>query len=306
MSEFRIATRDELWSRGVLFERRLSHGMAEDRGAEIVASNAPERSLVDACDALMESMRPVVARFTDARVRAVATVREIASHVIAEATMTVAMRGLSIVTTPQDALEDVAMLRALAAQAPAVDRPLLPIVWLNGSAAVLLHEAAGHAAEHDAAPVDWPSWLSVEDDPPFDVDDAGAPAERRDLLRQRPSCLRRASFRDVPLPRMTRVVARQHDAPFELPDARIEVHLAAGGAYEPLSDEVTVDVAVAYVVEGARSSRLQPFTYRASRAAVARSLAGAEGDAIRYPGVVCSREGQELVVGSHAPLILTR
>ncbi len=84
------------------------------------------------------------------------------------------------------------------------------------------------------------------------------------------------------------------------------MHLAAGGAYEPLSDEVTVDVAVAYVVDGARSSRLQPFTYRASRAEVARSLAGAKGDPIRYPGVVCSREGQELVVGSYAPLILTR
>jgi hypothetical protein len=43
----------------------------------------------------------------------------------------------------------------------------------------------------------------------------------------------------------------------------------------------------------------------ASRQAIARALIGAEGHPQRYPGVICSREGQELFVASHAPVLLT-
>ena len=46
-------------------------------------------------------------------------------------------------------------------------------------------------------------------------------------------------------------------------------------------------------------------TIRATRSDIARSIVGATGDPIRYPGVICSREGQELFVGSYAPLIVT-
>ena len=42
-----------------------------------------------------------------------------------------------------------------------------------------------------------------------------------------------------------------------------------------------------------------------SRAEIAASLSGASGEPIRYPGVICSREGQELYVASHAPVIIT-
>ena len=41
-----------------------------------------------------------------------------------------------------------------------------------------------------------------------------------------------------------------------------------------------------------------------SRANIARAFIGASGEPLRYPGVICSREGQELVVGSSAPLLL--
>ena len=123
-------------------------------------------------------------------------------------------------------------------------------------------------------PVKWPSWLSID----------------------APLVSRRETFRDVPLARMTHLIARQTDAPFALPGERIEVQLIAGGAYDPLSDIVTIDVAV---------SSAGPFTIRRPRAEVAASLAGASGEPIRYPGVICSREGQELYVASHAPVMIT-
>jgi hypothetical protein len=51
--------------------------------------------------------------------------------------------------------------------------------------------------------------------------------------------------------------------------------------------------------------RVRPFALHVTRAGVARGLRGAYGRPIRYPGVVCSREGQEVVVGCSAPLLLT-
>src|SRR4028119_1533765 len=99
----------------------------------------------------------------------------------------------------------------------------VPILWLQGSASVLLHESHGHAVEHGHAPAPLPEWLRVEI----------------------PVRLRRASFRDVPLLRMTEVRAMQTGAPFALPSEHIEVHLVEGGAYEPLTGMVTVRIAAA-------------------------------------------------------------
>src|ERR1043165_2477137 len=150
-----------------------------------------------------------------------------------EATMSVEIGGISIVTTPEFVAEDVQLLRQ-----PPAPRPLrpAPCVWHHGSAAVLLHEAIGHPRELGMPEIEWPSWLRVDC----------------------PMAMRRASFSDVPLRRMTRVVG------------------APG------------------------------FTVRATRAKFAAALPGARGEPLRYPGVVCSREGQELVVGSFAPLLVTR
>jgi hypothetical protein len=168
----------------------------------------------------------------------------------------------------------------------------------NGSAAVLLHEAIGHAAEHGHAPIGWPRWLRARD-----VTSDGSSVDL--IAGELPTALRRESFRDIPIRRMTELIVEQDAAPFELPAERIEVYLAAGGAYEPLTETVTVTTAVANVVKGDRAERIPSLRLRATRAAIARALRGAAGSSMRYPGVICSREGQELFVASHAPIMVT-
>jgi hypothetical protein len=267
--KFAIVSRDELWLRGALTESRLMHGVATQRGGRIEASDARDDRLLHLCDDAMAAAREAVMR--DARVRVVVRATREDDVEAVETTMTVSIDGVSVVTTPSDAIHDYELLQRRRNGA----RPLgAPIVWQNGSAAVLLHEAIGHANEHGAAPVAWPEWLSVD----------------------APLVLRRQTFRDVPLPRMAHLIARQSGAPFALPDECVEVQLIAGGAYDPVTDIVTIDVAV---------STSGPFTIRRPRAEIATSLIGAFGEPIRYPGVICSREGQELYVASHAPVMIT-
>ena len=271
MTTFSIASRDELWLRGALVESRLMHGVATQRGNSIEASDARDERLVRACDSAIDAARATVAALRDARVRVVVRATREDDVEAIETTMTIAVDGVSVVTTPSNALADYELLhRPRTSGAPLRGA----IVWQNGSAAVLLHEAFGHASEHDAAPVAWPSWLSIE----------------------APLVSRRETFRDVPLMRMMHLTARQTNAPFALPDSPIEVQLVAGGGYDPVTDMVTVDVAV---------SSAGSFTIRRLRAEIAASLAGASGEPVRYPGVVCSREGQELYVASHAPVMIT-
>ena len=288
MSKFAIASLDELWLRGALVESRLMHGVATQRGDAIEASDARDEELIRACELAMDEAREMVAALRDARVRIVVRATNEAE---AETTMTIGVGGVSVVTTPANALADFELLhRVRNGSAPLRGA----IVWRNGSAAVLLHEAFGHASEHDAPPVAWPSWLSID----------------------APLVSRRETFRDVPLMRMSHLIARQTNAPFVLPDERIDVELVAGGAYDPITDMVTIDVAVQLVAGGAYDpltdvvtidvavSSAGPFTIRRSRAEIAASIAGASGETIRYPGVICSREGQELYVASHAPVMI--
>jgi len=273
---FAIASGDELWIRGRLVESRLMHGQARQSGDTIDASDARDENLVRDCTLALDAARAAVASLRDARVRLVArATREHGIEAI-ETTITISIDGIAVVTTPDNAIEDYELLQSSLRSngKPAAEAPALPIVWANGSAAVLLHEAIGHAAEHGAPDVPWPSWLSVE----------------------APLTPRRSTFRDVPLQRMTHLIARQAEAPFAMPENRIDVQLIAGGAYDPLTDVVTVNVA---------ASTAGPFTIRRTRAVIAASLCGAKGDPIRYPGVICSREGQELYVASHAPLMIT-
>ena len=262
---FAIAARDELWSGGRRRESRLMHGIARQDGDAILAVDDADEALLAACEEAMAPSR-AVAQSIGARVRVVVR----ATRESVETTFTVRIGGVSIVSTPEHVLADTEMLRGLLGQRTTINGEH-PIVWHNGSAAVLLHEAIGHAAEHHAPPVAWPSWLRVD----------------------APLAPRRASFSDVPLPRMTHLMARQENAPFELPEERVDVHLIAGGGYDPVTDMVTVHVAI------------PRFTIRAPRAEIARSLRGATGEPIRYPGVICSREGQELHVPSAAPLMVT-
>jgi hypothetical protein len=280
LSHFAIATRDELWLHGRLVERRLSHGEAFDDDRGIHATDARDETLVAACDVAMNELRACVV--ADARVRLVAE----ASVDGVVMTIVVTIANLSVVTTPAHFEHDVALLRdAHLARASdgAIPSRDVALLWKHGSAAVLLHEAIGHPLEHGQASLELPSWLRVE-----------VPLQSR-----------RASFKDVPLLRMTDVIARQHDAPFALPSQRIEILLVDGGAYDPISELVTLRIAAAHVMDGDRVRALPPFTIEETRANVVRAIRGASGEPLRYPGVICSREGQELVVGSYAPLLLT-
>jgi hypothetical protein len=274
MNTFAIASRDELWTGGALAESRLTHGHARQHSQMIEATDARDERLVRACDEAIDAARSSVAALGDARVRVVVRAMRENGDETVQTTITVTIGGVSIVTTPADALHDYELLRTLAESKPTTTIGSLPIIWQNGSASVLLHEAVGHASEHGAASVPWPPWLSV------DV----------------PLVPRRETFRDVPLPRMTHLVARQLGAPFALPDQRIEVQLIAGGAYDPVTDVVTINVAV---------STVGAFTIQRTRTQIAASLSGAIGEPVRYPGLICSREGQELYVPSHAPVMIT-
>ena len=296
---FSIAARDELWSGGVLIESRASHGQARCRGNEIDAADVADSVLIERAESRMSVMRAIARDMSDARVRLVASARRVNDFERDEASMSVTtIGGVSVVISPGDSLP----LRLRSGQAPAGEG--LPILWRNGSAAVLLHEAAGHAAEHNHK-TEWPSWLTIRDEPDFAVDDASNETRATDLTQEPPACMRRESFRDVPIPRMSTLVARQYDAPWSLPDERIEVHLLAGGAYEPLTGMVTLSIAVADRIHKDDVTPLGPFQIRVSRERIARAIVGASGEPLRYPGVVCVREGQEVVVGSLAPLMLT-
>jgi len=297
---FSIAARDELWSGGVLLESRASHGEARCRGHEIDAADVADPVLIERAEARMSVMRAIARDMRDARVRLVATARRVNDHERDEASMSVTIGGVSVILRPGDALPSP---RRRGERVPKAGEGL-PIVWRNGSAAVLLHEAAGHAAEHHHQTA-WPSWLTIRDEPDFAVDDAGNETRAIDLMQHPPACMRRESFRDVPIPRMSTLIARQHDAPWSLPDDRVEVHLLAGGAYEPLTGIVTLSVAVADRIHKDDVTPLAPFRLRVPRERVAQALIGATGEPLRYPGVVCVREGQEVVVGSFAPLMIT-
>ena len=298
---FSIAARDELWSGGVLIESRASHGRANCRGNEIEAVGIGDRELIRRAESRMKPMRALARKLRDARVRLVASARRVSDYERDEASMSITIGGVSVVTTAE----------AMQLPAPRVSGERvpkagegLPILWKNGSAAVLLHEACGHAAEHHQQS-SWPKWLTIHDEPAFEIDDANEPTRVVDLTREAPAASRRESFRDVPLKRMTNLVARQQNAPWSVPDERIEIELVAGGAYEPLTGMVTVSIAVADLVRGGESIPLQRFQIHVARDRVARAIAGASGEPLPYPGVVCAREGQELVVGSFAPLMLT-
>jgi hypothetical protein len=274
---FAIASREELWSRGRLIERRLDHGEAFEDEHGLIARDVADSALVAACDAAMDELRAHI--IDDARVRLIA---EAGTDGLTK-TITVTMNTLSIVTTPDHFAQDVALLRnaGVPPAGPGASRRRLPFLWQHGSAAVLLHEAVGHPLEHGHAPLVLPPWLAVD-----------VPLRRR-----------RATFKDIPLLRMTDVIARQSDAPFMIPEERIEVSLVDGGAYDPLTQVVTLRIAAALLVEGNTITPLAPFTITEGRENIA--FLGATGEPLRYPGVICSREGQELVVGSYAPLLLT-
>jgi hypothetical protein len=309
---FTIVARDAVWRDGVAIEDRLSFGEARRSDGSIVARDAFDQKLDRSCAALFDGLRPLAESVRDGRVRAFASVRRVTSpsgeDEWSSLAMAVKIGGLSVVTTPEHLAQDLAWLHRVAGEgagAPIEDYKEFPIAWYNGSASVLLHEAIGHAAEEGAKAMTWPRWLRVRDEPPFRLDDAGNVAGVADLLVEAPKSFRRATFRDVPTRRMTRVIVDHHRAPFTLPVKRIDVHLLRNGHYDPLTDQVTLTVTNAYLVDGNRKRLLPPFVIGESRTRLRTALAGASGAPVRYPGVVCATDGQKLIVECAAPLMLT-
>lgn len=220
---------------------------------------------------------------------------------------------LALLTAPGYLAEDLETLTRLGRRRIEAERSELdplPILWAAGTGGVLLHESAGHPAGVSPA-VRWPEWLRVFDDPAVPVFDRSAgetsPTRRSDLLSsEQPSSRRRASFREHPMPRMSTLVASAvGPVPFHLPSRYVEVELAEGGRWDPLTDAVSIRVLSASVIEDNVRRRLAPFEIVSGRADVAQSLTGARGEPARYPGVLCSEHGQRIPVGTYCLDLLT-
>lgn len=309
---FAMVVRDETWNAGERAPResRLSHGVASMSGSRIVAADERDDELLAVVDSDLADATAVLQELPpEVTARLVVSARRVAEVIVRETVIVLSRDAFSVVSSPKTVLADAGQLTRITAVAPEVDADVgaMPLYWRNGTAAVLLHEAAGHPAEHRQRPVEFPEWLSVRDEPSVAVDDTGATPAAVDVARgECPTTMRRATFADVPLRRLSKVVVTQTGAPFAPASRRIEVLLVAGGRYDPLTEVVRVFVSAADVIDGDSVRRARPFVVEASRDAVARSIRGAVGEPERYPGVVCSREGQEIVVGSYAPTLVTQ
>jgi hypothetical protein len=191
--------------------------------------------------------------------------------------------------------------------------PEVPILWTAGTGSILFHESVGHPAEVGTSSLRWPDWLRVVDDPSaaglgaMESDDIGLVVHPADLTAgEIPSAFRREGFRDSPLRRMTSLRVELTGPDIEPPPDRIEVQHLAGGAWDPVTDRVSIRVASAIRVREGRRRALHPFVWSALRGEIPGSLLGAAGPAKAYPGVLCQDEGQRIPVGSASPDILTR
>ena len=273
-------TRDESWllDRRMVVESKLIHGIADRRGDAIDARDDLDEKLLALCDQESNRVREELARLREGRARAVVSAEndgEVTS------TIRLALRDLSLVTTVDDLVSDHALLQDLARAVPSQDIEYrsAPLLWRNGSAAVLMHEAVGHSG-HDITK----SWLRVE------VDHA----------------TRQQSFSDVPLRRMKNVRVFCVEAAFSPPSSPyIEVLLVAGGRYDALNDRVSLSISAANLVDGDTKVRLRPFEIEEPRETIERALIAGEAEVHRYPGVICSSEGQNVYVGSYAPNLVT-
>lgn len=276
-------TRDESWllDRRLMVESRLIHGSADRRSNAIDARDDLDESLLSLCDRESERVREALARLREGRARAVVSAR---SDEGVSATISLSLHGLSLVTTLPHLTDDYEMLLELARTPASADAGYrtMPLIWRNGSGAVLMHEAVGHPLECGAKRVTMAASVEIS------------------------FATRQQSFSDVPLRRMTSVHVSSVEAAFSPPsEPHIEILLVAGGRYDPLTDRVSLSISVANHVDGDSRVRLRPFMIDESRETIAQSLRGGAAAVHRYPGVICSSEGQNVYVGSYAPDIRT-
>lgn len=299
---------------------------------EVLAASVPKRPdeirsrLERASEVEFEhALRTVSAEMVEAVVRLLATARYVArddtdlfqrSAVVA-VTIPYCGESLSAACSPYRLIEVTRRMTALAQSEP--QREIynvgsVPMIWSEGSGALLLHEALGHPVELNASPLSWPDWLHVFDDPISKgigssiLDDCGHEVEQRELTAgEQPSALRRESFRDVPMRRMTNLRVAGSSFPVEVPHRYVDIFLAGRGRYDRVTDEVSLRVLIADLVHDSRRTRLHPFALSIPRKAIPRTILGTTGGAgaVDYPGVICSDEGQQLAVGSAAPILLT-
>lgn len=279
------------------------------------------RALRPRTETMLQRLLAARANIPDAWLRIMTTVRAVQSEqqrafsATITATLRIQRQGqspLSITTDPEHVPEHLALLGSCARsdEEVEVDYRLYPVLWKHGSGAVLLHEAIGHPAEQSRF-MHWPEWLEVRDDPAAEalgrttLDDTAQPVSTRLLSAgEAPAALRRESFREVPLRRMTSLVVTS-SRPAALAPERIEVLLLGGGSYDITTDRVSLEVSAARLLSGSGSRSLAPFRFVETRESIRRVLRGSHGTAATYPGVICGDEGQRLPVGAIAPDLLT-
>lgn len=314
---FSTASIDESWPDGRRRELRVGWGSARHDDHTIMATDdlpsTEQNELLSQCESeavLWHELLRLFDRQLIARIHV--SVRQVEGRPPSMTSVaTLARPGredVSVVTTRDDAADDWNRLTFDDRLGSAVSEDIrrLPFMWRGGSAAVLLHEVIGHASEERAPALRWPKWLRVRDIPFSAFDDCGEATVAVDLLSEGPHTWRRESFRDVPLRRMSGLTALAEGSPaIQLPDEYVEIDLVSDGSFDSLTDVARVRVAVAWVVRRDSRRLLEPFVLRCSRRAVAGALVGMGGDPVRYPGVLCSSEGQTLYVASSAADLLT-
>lgn len=201
--------------------------------------------------------------------------------------------GLGAVTLPQ---------APPAPQQGTVLDPTAALVFAGGTAAVLMHEMAGHRAETAAVPLLLPSWLHVTDRPPRHFDDCGLAATARDLTSSAASSFRRWRAIDAPLPRMWDVyVEASATAPSAEPRTCFVIRAIAAGHWNATTEEVSMIVTDAQLLRNGTTEPVQVPTRLTLRAsAVTARVTGAAGAVVRAPSVVCGSHGSEIIAGSAA------
>lgn len=209
--------------------------------------------------------------------------------------------GVALVSST---LQDVQLVdRVPAARCMARPTEAMPLHFVSGSGAVLMHEAIGHPAEQNDF-ITWPDWLRVTDDPTMNglgmcrVDDTGRETVLRQLVSDSPSAYRRGDHRDLPLNRMTNVVVSARFCATEPAPRRIVIELVDHGTWDAARDLVILRIVRSTLHDHESAVPLLPWRFAMTRAAVSRSLSATSLAVELYPGVICSSAGQDIGVGS--------